>query len=461
MKTRLTRKLLFTYSFFLFIIFGISLFIFYKLDHIDKRFQQSIMEYEIIVKLKRIKAQYFQNSGMRELTSKEYSTLNIELDTIRQDLKRLKELNSQLGMDGKLLQDLNVNQSTYEFINYTETTLKKLYDLNMEEVIIAKNTIFIFIMFAFLSGILIMFYFTRNITKPIITLKNSVKHSGLIDKEEIDIVDTGDEIELLGNEFNILFKKLKNTQRELEGSNQDLENRLAEKIVELQEVNRRVFQNQKLSALGRLGAGIAHEIKNPLNVMMNLIHGMEDMDKEEKEVLLVQIRRINGLVGGLLDYARAEKYDHKPFDLRESLESVVFFFKKANKDVDIELVVEGEDFSLKGDPSRIEQAFLNILVNSREAIKEKEEKKIDISLYEGKENFELEFTDNGVGIEKEKQEKVFEPFFTSRENGNGLGLAIVYNVVSMHDGTVKIDSEPDKFTRISINIRKGERSQYE
>ncbi|PLX17083.1 MAG: hypothetical protein C0601_08395 [Candidatus Muiribacterium halophilum] len=454
MKTKLSKKLLFTYSSFLFIILGISLFIFYKLDHIDKRFQQSIVEYEIIVKLKRIKAQYFQNTGLRDLSPKEYSSLNVELETIRDDLNRLKSLNKQLGMDSKAIENLMNGQSTYQFIHYTETKLKKLYDLNMEEVKIAKNTIYIFVFFGFVSGIMIMFYFAKNITKPIITLKNSVRQSGLIDKEEIDIVDTGDEIELLGNEFNIIFKKLKTTQKELEENNQDLEVRLSEKVEEIQDINKRVFQNQKLSALGRLGAGIAHEIKNPLNVMMNIIHGMDGVDKEEKEVLLKQIRRINELVGGFLDYARAEKYDYKPFDIKDSLEGVVFFFKKANKDIDIDLEIDGEDFKLKGDSSRIEQAFLNILVNSREAIIDREDKKMSIKLKAYDDRFDMEFYDNGKGIDEDKKEKVFDPFFTDRENGNGLGLSIVYNVISMHDGSIRIDSKKDEYTRIIITIKR-------
>ena len=85
---------------------------------------------------------------------------------------------------------------------------------------------------------------------------------------------------------------------------------------------------------------------------------------------------------------------------------------------------------------------------------DREDKRINIDLIAYEDRFDMEFYDNGTGIDEDKKEKVFDPFFTDRENGNGLGLSIVYNVISMHDGSIRIDSKKNEYTKIKITIRR-------
>jgi two-component system sensor histidine kinase PilS (NtrC family) len=284
-------------------------------------------------------------------------------------------------------------------------------------------------------------------------LKNAVKQSEGVELANHEgLLDTGDEFEMLAAEFNMLLKKLNLSKKEVEDMNLNLEKKLEEKAAEIDEINKRIYHNQKLSALGRLVAGIAHEIKNPLNIMINIIPEIKTDDKETINILNRQIHRINDLVSGFLDYARAEKYQNQSFNIVFCAESVINFFKKANPDININFNKNVEEVFIAGDESKIEQAFLNILVNSKEALTGKKDKKIDINLAVNDNKLDITFYDNGCGIKPDIIEKIFEPFFTTSEKGNGFGLPIVYNIIKFHNGEIFVNSIENEYTEFIITF---------
>lgn len=454
MKNKLTKKLLLTYSIFLIIIFSISIFVYYKLNHMNRVFDAAIKEYELILRINRLKLEFFETDGIKIDDEEDLSRLNLELKTIKDILEDLIRDNKMLVIpDISIVSGVESAERILNFIEHAENTLKLLYNLNMKEVRLARNTIFLYVFSTFIFGLILTFYFTSIISKPLNVLKNAVKHSEGVELANHEgVLDTGDEFEMLAAEFNMLLKKLNLSKKEVEDMNLNLEKKLEEKAAEIDEINKRIYHNQKLSALGRLVAGIAHEIKNPLNIMINIIPEIKTDDKETINILNRQIHRINDLVSGFLDYARAEKYQNQSFNIVFCAESVINFFKKANPDININFNKNVEEVFIAGDESKIEQAFLNILVNSKEALTGKKDKKIDINLAVNDNKLDITFYDNGCGIKPDIIEKIFEPFFTTSEKGNGFGLPIVYNIIKFHNGEIFVNSIENEYTEFIITF---------
>ncbi|MFA7576607.1 MAG: ATP-binding protein [Candidatus Muiribacteriota bacterium] len=454
MKNKLTKKLLLTYSIFLIIIFSISIFVYYKLNHMNRVFDAAIKEYELILRINRLKLEFFETDGIKINDEEDLSRLNLELKTIKDILEDLIRDNKMLVIpDISIVSGVESAERILNFIEHAENTLKLLYNLNMKEVRLARNTIFLYVFSTFIFGLILTFYFTAIISKPLNVLKNAVKQSEGVELANHEgLLDTGDEFEMLAAEFNMLLKKLNLSKKEVEDMNLNLEKKLEEKAAEIDEINKRIYHNQKLSALGRLVAGIAHEIKNPLNIMINIIPEIKTDDKETINILNRQIHRINDLVSGFLDYARAEKYQNQSFNIVFCAESVINFFKKANPDININFNKNVEEVFIAGDESKIEQAFLNILVNSKEALTGKKDKKIDINLAVNDNKLDITFYDNGCGIKPDIIEKIFEPFFTTSEKGNGFGLPIVYNIIKFHNGEIFVNSIENEYTEFIITF---------
>ncbi|MGM0606828.1 MAG: ATP-binding protein [Candidatus Muiribacteriota bacterium] len=453
MKTRLTNKLILTYSIFLIIILIISIFTYIKLNEINSIFHSAIREYELILRINRVKIEYFEDNNLHLKNDEEIKDLNIELREIREMLEKVLEENEMFNVpDLTLPGTQNYNERVLTFINHSENTLRNLYEINMQEVQVARNTLMVFVSFTFIFGIFLTFYFSLTISRPINNLLKAVRKS---EGDKITKVDNklmgGDEFELLNNEFNQLLKKVNNSKKELSRMNENLEIKLKKKAEEINEINKRMYHHQKLSALGRLVSGIAHEIKNPLNVMLNILPDIKTEDKETVAVLRKQINRINVLVSGFLDYARYEKYSIKKFDFINSLQSVVSFFQRANKNINVIMDNKtGNDIIINGDENRLEQAFLNLLVNSKESMQNNIEPEITVEIKCIKNKVQIKFRDNGIGIQKSNIQKVFEPFFTTKKEGNGLGLAIVYNIIKFHKGSIEIDSRRGEYTEFTI-----------
>jgi signal transduction histidine kinase len=135
-----------------------------------------------------------------------------------------------------------------------------------------------------------------------------------------------------------------------------------------------------------------------------------------------------------------------------NLKCIIDFFRKASPDIEIIFEKHGDDFHIFADGEKFEQAILNLFMNSRNALNGKEQKKIIIKLIRDENKLKIFFRDNGSGIDKEIIDRIFDPFFTTGAQGTGLGLSMVYNVVSMHNGTVNVVSEKNIFTEFLIEL---------
>ncbi len=230
---------------------------------------------------------------------------------------------------------------------------------------------------------------------------------------------------------------------------------------EKEELERNLFQAEKHAVLGKLSAGISHNLKNPLAVITSsafaLRRKLEKGDIEKGLKLIDRIeknsRRAEEIINKLLDYAKPSFYSKQKINLREVVENSIDFIKSTIKEKDIDIRKELEDTTLKGDKNFIEQAIVNILLNSVEAIEEKG--RIEVYLKRKNDYILLKIKDDGYGIPEDIKEHIFEPYFTTKANGTGLGLSIAKKIISEHNGEIEVKTEEGKGTEFIIKWKFG------
>jgi PAS domain S-box-containing protein len=249
---------------------------------------------------------------------------------------------------------------------------------------------------------------------------------------------------------------------------------------EREEMQRQLYQTSKLASIGELSAGVAHEINNPLNGVINFAQLLKDEERPRSEFeqqmldgIIDEGQRIAQIVRGLLTFARADSHELRQVHFADSLKtSIALFGRQLEKDgITVEIDLEPDLPLVRADGSRLRQVVVNMISNAHHALKAKpddgvERKVFKISARRAGKNGELvrvEFYDNGVGIKREDLGKVFDPFFTTRREtgGTGLGLSVSFGIIRDFGGTIKVESEEGKFTRFIIELAAVETWQAE
>jgi signal transduction histidine kinase len=231
-----------------------------------------------------------------------------------------------------------------------------------------------------------------------------------------------------------------------------------EDITEKKKIEEELFQATKHASVGRLAAGVAHEIGNPLASISSLVQELltENISSFEKSSLGTiheQVHRIARIVRNLGDFARLYPRQKVPMNLRDILENTLNLvrYDKNFRKIEISTDVR-ETPPIKIDPDQIQQVFLNLILNARDAMPDGGTLAISVGLEDG--SVEMRFADTGSGIDPEVRDKIFDPFFSTKgpTKGTGLGLSICYSIIKDHGGTIEIDSEKGKGTRFTIKI---------
>ena len=219
---------------------------------------------------------------------------------------------------------------------------------------------------------------------------------------------------------------------------------------------------EKLSALGRMAASIAHEVRNPLASMSGSVQilkdslALQDDDRRLMDIVLEETRRLNHLVGNFLDYARPPTPQFEDVDLRTVVSETVHFLGSSADmdDVQLESSVPDRPVILSVDPSQMRQILINMIKNSAEALNGAGRVVVGVALEKSDPNPRtvLTVSDEGKGIPGDILSEIFEPFKTSKERGTGLGLAIVYQLVQNHQGTIDVETREGKGTTFSIYL---------
>jgi signal transduction histidine kinase/ABC-type amino acid transport substrate-binding protein len=307
-----------------------------------------------------------------------------------------------------------------------------------------------FILMAFLLIVSVFaFLISRSITRPIRILDGMTRRvtEGILDVEPQ--VRQTDEIGRLMESFKVMTRSLRE----------------------------RFTRSEKLSALGKLSSGIAHEIRTPLTSIRVTVQSLEkqlDLDEDQREDFALvkrEIDRINENVTRFLDFARPATPTFKFFDLNSLLRETLNLFQpqiKA-KGADVQFTTADEMPEIEGDEKLLRQVFLNIILNALEAIPEMGVVAISIRRFEkvGEESggekkislpgtgsgfVEVLIADNGGGILPQDQSYIFDPFFTTKESGTGLGLSIAFSIVEGHHGWIEVENRPDTGTAFKVVI---------
>lgn len=229
--------------------------------------------------------------------------------------------------------------------------------------------------------------------------------------------------------------------------------KLMEKENELQKL-------EKLSMTGRMARMIAHEVRNPLTNINLALGELSEINqgKEEAQTFESMIsrnaKRISTLIDDLLKSARPPELEIVQTDLQEIVNSAIEFCQDRIELLDVKLKARTPEKPIEGrwDPEKLKIALVNIIINAIEAMNETENPTLEIAVWEENETKVVQISDNGKGMDDETQNSLFDPFFTNRKNGLGLGMTATLNIISMHKGKVNVQSELGKGTSFNVYL---------
>jgi two-component system NtrC family sensor kinase len=248
-----------------------------------------------------------------------------------------------------------------------------------------------------------------------------------------------DEVGIVGRAFNYLVQRLEKTQRQRDS---------AEKAVQ---------QSERLAALGQMAAGIGHEINNPLQNILSLSsfidnylkdHNDEEL-REDISLLQQEGKRCARIVQGILSFARENKPEYKIVNLSVLSEDTISLLKFQFDKSAVQLVHDiEEDIYVRADPGQLQQVLVNLSLNSIQA----NSHKVKFNLYTENEVAWIEITDNGDGIGEQDLGQVFNPFFTTKPEGEGtgLGLSVSYGIIKKHNGEISLENIPEQGVKATI-----------
>ncbi len=229
------------------------------------------------------------------------------------------------------------------------------------------------------------------------------------------------------------------------------------------EFQKNMMQQEKLVSIGRLSAGVAHEINNPLTtILTSSMLIQEDLEPgseiyDELSIISSEALRCRKIVKSLLDFARQSKSFKSRNDVNEVIRESLILTRKQAKFKNIDLKADlAENLPLISiDKDQIQQTIINLTLNAIEATPSGGQIRIFSAPSKDKEEIEIKVKDNGVGIADEELDKIFDPFFTTKKHGTGLGLAITHGIIEQHNGKIRVESSLGKGTVFHISLPLG------
>jgi two-component system NtrC family sensor kinase len=321
--------------------------------------------------------------------------------------------------------------------------------------------------------VFIMYLFiTTGITNPLrdmVVATEKIAQGDLY--HEVDI-ESRDEIGQLAVSFNKMVSELKTAQEKLKEWAETLERRVNERTEALEKAQYQLIQSEKLASLGKLAAVVAHEINNPLAGILTYIKllikitGKEPFPvtraQEMKEYLAVmdtEMARVTRIVKDLLTFARQSKPRIEKTDVNSIVEKSLSLLENKLKlqNIQLQCILDTTLPLVPCDFSQIQQVIMNLIINGSESMAEGGTLTIKSSHLPGNDFVAIEIADTGTGIPPEHLSKIFDPFFSTKEAGKGvgLGLSIVYGIINEHKGSVEVKSTKGKGTTFFIKLPTG------
>ena len=311
------------------------------------------------------------------------------------------------------------------------------------------------------------FIFSYLITKPIKSLKEFSKNLSLnnLTQKNLEIFD-----EII--QANILMKKVIVTDEidNLIETFKEMLIRLTYAHNELQNLQSQLMHTEKLSTIGVLAAGLAHDINNPIAGVLNSIHRIKKNPTNIEQVtryldlMEESAKKIQIVIANLMNFARKQDIEFSSVNLIDIIEKSLLLVSHKLNESNIKVLKKYDKtyYELVGSQHHLEQVFINLLINSIDAINKKasldvnyQNKQIKITINEIDNTFWVTIVDNGIGIEEDKIQYIFQTFYTTKNNeGTGLGLSIVQNILNLHKAKIEFQSEFEKWTKVTLIFKR-------
>jgi len=386
--------------------------------------------------------------------------------------RKLNVSREQLGITGKGA-DGNANVQTSTVIGRIELALT--VEIVNQKVSESRVLAVLLTLIVVLACIYILTLIVNAVTRPITQLVNITDEIGRGKLDQRLHINRRDEIGHLARTFNTMIESLRQSRAEVELHHRTLEDKIRERTVQLDEAQSQLIQTEKMSAIGQLAAGVAHELNNPLGGILGYAQfTLEKLRKNTpektttKEIegyrkyvtdIEIQARRCKAIVQNLLRFARSSKtIDIEKVDINIVINETISFTEHQLQISQIELQTElAKDLpSISGNAGQLQQVFTNLIINGMHATEPGGVitiiTRVSPALGEFGGAVEVIIADTGHGIPKEHIGKIFEPFFTTKEvgKGTGLGLSVSYGIIKEHSGEITAASSPGNGTTFTI-----------
>jgi len=305
---------------------------------------------------------------------------------------------------------------------------------------VLRSKILISLILLFIFTITALCYFIFKLLHPLHAMALTCQEISEGNLHKIDIEPNASEVLVLEMKFNEMVESLR--------TKADMEQKLA--------------QVERLSALGNLAAGVAHEIGNPLNgIKLTISHlkdifSREDLDKASftryADTVLNEVNRLDAIVKDFLTLAKERDLSLRPYGLGKLIAETARLIKKdaLEKGISIQADIPEATDDIMIDPQLLKSALLNILINAMEA--SDRESTINVSYAEANGQAAVKIMDQGEGISRENIERVFDPYFSTKSTGTGLGLSLTRTIIEKHGGTISIESQVGQGTTVTVTV---------
>jgi two-component system NtrC family sensor kinase len=256
----------------------------------------------------------------------------------------------------------------------------------------------------------------------------------------------------VANSFNVMTVALQESRVQVQEMVESLESKVQARTKELMEARAAVVQGEKLASVGVFASGIAHELNNPLTGVLTFTSLMRKKtpdgteDAQDLDLVIRETKRCASIIKRLLDFAREKTPASGWYDLNRVIEDTVRIIDRpaSLQKISLECQLDPALPQVWGDPDLIKQVVMNLLVNAQQAIDDKTGGSVQVlSRKVDANHVEVVVIDSGCGIPPAHMERIFDPFFTSKEvgKGTGLGLSVSYGIVRAHGGKISVESE--------------------
>lgn len=323
-----------------------------------------------------------------------------------------------------------------------------------------------------LATFLAVLFLSHTVIRPVRKLIAGTQEISSGNLDHSILIHTKDEIGRLADSFNAMTKSLRESELENKQWSQTLEQRVREKTDELQKIHEQIVQIEKMASLGKLSATVAHELNNPLEGVLTYakliarrIRKIESLSPplnetlEDIELIMRETERCGNIVKSLLLFSKKQVVEFGVVPVRQIVEKAQRLMKHHFEisNVQFQATYPEKELVLLCDENQIQQALVALFVNAVEAMPEGGSLQVSVSDDETRDSISILVKDTGLGIQEEDLSRVFEPFFSTKQNGQGvgLGLSVVYGIIERHGGKIAVESKPGSGTEFRLEFPKS------